>query len=132
MAVGPESEMNQIEHRRRTCDLLQRPRVLLAGGFEIARFHRHLMKLFRIERRVVKQALAQVRQISIGIPGGATRSSTWTTWTAFHGTSSCARLRSMIQGVLPPLTAMTNLPRAATALLASSAISFAAPRATDS
>src|ERR1700739_1034500 len=38
----------------------------------------------------------------------------------------------MIQGVLPPLTAMTNLPRRETAVLASSAMSFADSRATDS
>src|SRR5215469_2131403 len=38
----------------------------------------------------------------------------------------------MIHGVLPPLTAITNLPRADTAVLASSAMSLAASRATDS
>jgi hypothetical protein len=57
---------------------------------------------------MLQQALAQMSEISVGIAGGAILSSTCTTCMAFQGTSSCARSRSMIQGVLPPLTAMTN------------------------
>src|SRR5580698_6207113 len=48
-----------------------------------------------------------------------------------HGSSSSARVRSMIQGVRPPLTAITNWPRSAAAERASAAIAFAAACAAD-
>src|SRR5262245_23459788 len=65
-------------------------------------------------------------------PAGATRSSTCTTCTSFHGTSSSARARSICQGVWPPLTAIMKRPRTVTAVRASAAMIPAAFRATAS
>jgi hypothetical protein len=53
-------------------------------------------------------------------------------FTARHGISIPARSRSINQGVCPPLTAITNMPRAVMALRASSAMIAAALLATAS
>ena len=58
------------------------------------------------------------------------RSSTCTTWTLRQGTSSTANRVNICQGVRPPLTAITNRPRAATAARAAAAMWAAAAAAT--
>ena len=94
------------------------------SGLQVDLLDRHGMDLLGGQRGVWKQAFAQVREVPVRVSGGATRSSTWATWTLFQGTSWAANARSICHGVWPPLTAIMKRPRAATASRASSRDDF--------
>jgi hypothetical protein len=67
MAIRAESQMNEIEHRGRTGNRLQRQRILRGRRLQIRRLHWHGMELLRAQRSMLKQAFTQVREISVGI-----------------------------------------------------------------
>ena len=52
MAVRSEPQVNEIEHRRRAGDLAESPRILRGCRFQVGRFDRHGVDLFRTQWRV--------------------------------------------------------------------------------
>jgi hypothetical protein len=61
--------MNEIEHDRVASELSERLRVPRACPFQIGRFHRHGVNLLGTQRTVREQALAQVREVAVRVPG---------------------------------------------------------------
>ena len=70
MAVGAEPEMHEVEHRRRAGHRGERRRVACRRDAEIRELDRHRVDLLRRQRRAVEQALAEVRQVAVGVAGG--------------------------------------------------------------
>jgi hypothetical protein len=70
VAVRPEAEMNEVEHRRRARHLLQCAGVLLGRAFKLPRFDRHRMDVIGCERRMIEQAVAQMREVTVRIAHG--------------------------------------------------------------
>ena len=68
MAVGPQAEVRQIQHGRRAADPLQRARIGPRGRLEVGSFDRHRVDLLRRKRRRGEEALAQVREVAVGVP----------------------------------------------------------------
>ena len=125
--------MDEIEDRRRSGDLDEGLRIARGRRVEVGRFHRHRMDLRPHRLTLCEQARAtggsgsgrrDRRARSARPPAARGRCS--------HGTSSELNARSIAHGVRPPLTATTKRPRACTAARASSAMTSAARRATDS
>jgi hypothetical protein len=69
VAVRSETEMDEVEHRRGACHVPQRRGILLGGAGEIGCFDRHRVHVIGGERRMLKQALAQMHEVAIGIAG---------------------------------------------------------------
>ncbi len=69
VAVRAESQMHEIQHRRRAGNFLKCVRITFSGGFQIIFLHRHGVDLFRTQRRVRQQAFAQMREIAIRVTG---------------------------------------------------------------
>src|SRR5918999_4246295 len=67
MAVGTETEVDEVEHRRRSCELPQSQGVLRGCGLQVRRFHGHGMDLLRVQGGMLKQAFAQVREVSVQV-----------------------------------------------------------------
>jgi hypothetical protein len=67
MAVGPEAEKHEVEHRGRAGDLPERQRVGCARRFQTPGFDRHGVNLIRRDRAMREQALAQVGEVSVGV-----------------------------------------------------------------
>ena len=59
--------MNEIEHRRRACHVPQRQGVLLGRAIEIRCFDRHRVDVIGEQRRMIEQAFAQMREVSVRI-----------------------------------------------------------------
>jgi hypothetical protein len=70
VAVRAESEMREIEHRRRSGNLLKGVGVSLGRTFNIRFFHRHGVDLHCGQRCMFEQTLSQLRQVPIGGAGG--------------------------------------------------------------
>ena len=70
MPVRPEAQMHEVQHRRRAGDLLKNLRVARRCGLEIGGFHWHGMDLLGAQGGVREQALAQMREIAVGVSGG--------------------------------------------------------------
>ena len=57
MAVGPETQVHEIEHDRSAGDLPQRRRVLLARHLDVCGLHGQRMDLLGTQRTIREQAL---------------------------------------------------------------------------
>src|SRR5262245_11161771 len=67
MPVGSDAQVDQVEFRRGSGDLLE---SLCVGGcrsFQVRRFHRHLVNLPGRNRCVIKKTFAQMGKIPVGI-----------------------------------------------------------------
>ena len=67
--VGAEPEVDEVEHRRCTCDLAQRRGVARGRVRGVRKLDRHRVHLPRGERRPLEQALGEVRQVAVGVAG---------------------------------------------------------------
>src|ERR1700684_3719132 len=68
MAVGTESQVSEVEHRRLAGNLLESLRILLRGSFRVSHFYRHGIDLVRRQsRNMLQQAGAQMSEVAIGI-----------------------------------------------------------------
>jgi hypothetical protein len=67
--VWTEAQVDQVEHWRRSSDLLESRRVLGGSGLQITGLHRHLMNLTGRKRRMIEKALAQMDEVSVRIFG---------------------------------------------------------------
>ena len=73
--IGAKTEVDQIEHHGRACDLVQRLCIGGSGGLKVGLLHRHGVDLVGTQRCMRQEAFAQLSQVPVGIPAGATRSS---------------------------------------------------------
>ena len=62
--------MNEVEHWRRACHRLQCTAILLGRAIKIRRFDRHWMDVIGGERRTIEQAVAEMREVAVGIACG--------------------------------------------------------------
>ena len=85
--------MHEVEHRRRAGKLAQRRAVRRGRGLEVRRLDRHRVDLVGAQRRVIEQALAQVREIAVRIAGRRDALVHLQDVHASHGTS-CSRARA--------------------------------------
>ena len=46
VAVRPQSQVDEVEHRWRTGEILESPGVAVGSGLQVGCFHRHGMELF--------------------------------------------------------------------------------------
>ena len=67
VAVRAEAEMNEVEHGRRARHLLQRLGILLGRTIEVGCLDRHRMDVVGAQRRMIEQAFAQMREVSVRI-----------------------------------------------------------------
>src|SRR5690349_1011917 len=65
MAVGTETEVDEVEERWRSCDVLESQGVLPGCSLQVGRVDRHGMDLLRAQRDILKKAFAQVGEISV-------------------------------------------------------------------
>jgi hypothetical protein len=63
VAVGPEAQVDEVEHRRPAGNLLKREGVARGRGLQVGSFHGHGMHLFMAQRGML-QAFAHVGQVS--------------------------------------------------------------------
>src|SRR5258706_16445769 len=71
MTVWSQAEVDEIEYRLRSGELPQSFRVLRGRSLQIGKLPWHGANLFRGQRRVIEKALAQMREIPVGMPGGS-------------------------------------------------------------
>ena len=62
--------MGEVKHRRRARDPFESARVAPGGGLQVDLFDRHGVDLLQRQRRVLEQALAQMREVAIRIACG--------------------------------------------------------------
>ena len=67
MAVGPETQVHEIEHDRSAGDLPQRRRVLLARHLDVCGLHGHRMDLLGTQRTMREQALSHMSEIPLRV-----------------------------------------------------------------
>jgi hypothetical protein len=70
MAVRAQTQVRNVKHWRRSCDLAQGQGVLNSCGLQVSRFYRHGVDLLRAQRRILQEALSQVGKVPIGMSGG--------------------------------------------------------------
>jgi hypothetical protein len=70
VAVRTQTEVREIERRRRSGDLAKYRGAPSSCGLQISRLYRHGMDLFRAQRSMLKQTFLQVGKDPIRIPGG--------------------------------------------------------------
>ena len=100
--------MNEIEDGRGAGDSFEDRLTLFRCLLGIGGFNWHRVNLFCADRRAIEQAFAKMREIPARIYGGRHAFIYGTMCTLFHGTSLAANARNMIQGVRPPLTAISK------------------------
>src|SRR5438034_8021477 len=67
MAVGPETQVHEIEHDRSAGDLPPRRRVLLSRHLDVCGLHGHRMDLLGTQRTMREQALSHVSEIPLRV-----------------------------------------------------------------
>ena len=132
VAVRPQAQMGEVEHRWRPRNCLESPGVGFGRGLQVGYFHRHGIDLLGAQPGLSSQAFEQVREISIRMSGRCRALVHLHHRDAFPGDVLACQARSICHGVRPPLTAMMKRPRAVTAARASAAMIFAACCATAS
>ena len=70
MAVGPEAEMDQVEHGRCAGHGFESSGVAGRGRRQVALLDRHGIQAVRRQRYARQEALAQMLEIAIGTVGG--------------------------------------------------------------
>jgi hypothetical protein len=69
MAVRAQTEVYQVEHRRRSGDAVKSASVPAGSPLQVEGLDRHRMDLPAAKRNALQQALAQMGEVSIRMPG---------------------------------------------------------------